>query len=378
LSAPQDLPRWADIGLIPLLNVLAALLVSGIVVAIIGENPFDAMMVMLKGAFIYKGSLGYTLYYATNFIFTGLAVAVAFHALLFNIGGEGQAYLGGLGAGIVCLLFDSMLPALIMVPLAILASAGFGAIWGAIPGYLQAKRGSHIVITTIMFNFLAASIMVWLLAGSLKAPGQMSPETRSFTRSAELPFIHDIANSIGLEMARSPLNLSFVIALLACVGVWVLIWRSRLGYAIRTTGHSAGAAEYAGIPVSRVIIITMAISGGLAGMMAINEILGVQHRTILGFTSGYGFTGIAVALMGRNHPIGIVLASLLFGALYQGGAELDFEFSTINREMVLLIQGLIILFSGGLAYMFNRPLARLLGLWLNPGKNIPTIGAENG
>lgn len=378
MSAPQDLPRWADVGLIPLLNVLAALLVSGIVVAIIGENPFDAMMVMLKGAFIYKGSLGYTLYYATNFIFTGLAVAVAFHALLFNIGGEGQAYLGGLGAGIVCLLFDSMLPALIMVPLAILASAGFGAIWGAIPGYLQAKRGSHIVITTIMFNFLAASIMVWLLAGSLKAPGQMSPETRSFTRSAELPFIHDIANSIGLEMARSPLNLSFVIALLACVGVWVLIWRSRLGYAIRTTGHSAGAAEYAGIPVSRVIIITMAISGGLAGMMAINEILGVQHRTILGFTSGYGFTGIAVALMGRNHPIGIVLASLLFGALYQGGAELDFEFSTINREMVLLIQGLIILFSGGLAYMLNRPLARLLGLWLNPGKNIPTIGAENG
>ena len=378
MSAPQDLPRWADVGLIPLLNVLAALVVSGIVVAIIGENPFDAMMVMLKGAFIYKGSLGYTLYYATNFIFTGLAVAVAFHALLFNIGGEGQAYLGGLGAGIVCLLFDSMLPALIMVPLAILASAGFGAIWGAIPGYLQAKRGSHIVITTIMFNFLAASIMVWLLAGSLKAPGQMSPETRSFTRSAELPFIHDIANSIGLEMARSPLNLSFVIALLACVGVWVLIWRSRLGYAIRTTGHSAGAAEYAGIPVSRVIIITMAISGGLAGMMAINEILGVQHRTILGFTSGYGFTGIAVALMGRNHPIGIVLASLLFGALYQGGAELDFEFSTINREMVLLIQGLIILFSGGLAYMFNRPLARLLGLWLNPGKNIPTIGAENG
>ena len=378
MSAPQDLPRWADIGLIPLLNVFAALLVSGIVVAIIGENPFDAMMVMLKGAFIYKGSLGYTLYYATNFIFTGLAVAVAFHALLFNIGGEGQAYLGGLGAGIVCLLFDSMLPALIMLPLAILASAGFGAIWGAIPGYLQAKRGSHIVITTIMFNFLAASIMVWLLAGSLKAPGQMSPETRSFTRSAELPFIHDIANSIGLEMARSPLNLSFVIALLACVGVWVLIWRSRLGYAIRTTGHSAGAAEYAGIPVSRVIIITMAISGGLAGMMAINEILGVQHRTILGFTSGYGFTGIAVALMGRNHPIGIVLASLLFGALYQGGAELDFEFSTINREMVLLIQGLIILFSGGLAYMFNRPLARLLGLWLNPGKNIPTTGAENG
>ena len=376
MSSPVDLPRWADVGLIPVINVLAALVVSGVVVAIIGENPMDAMMVMIKGAFIYKGSLGYTLYYATNFIFTGLAVAVAFHALLFNIGGEGQAYLGGLGAGLVCLALDSFMPALILIPLAIMASAAFGAIWGAIPGYLQAKRGSHIVITTIMFNFLAASIMVWLLAGTLKAPGQMSPETRSFGDNAALPFIHDLGNAIGLEMTRSPLNLSFIIALIACVGVWILIWRSRLGYAIRATGHSAGAAEYAGIPVSRIIIITMAISGGLAGMMAINEILGVQHRTILNFTSGYGFTGIAVALMGRNHPVGIVLASLLFGALYQGGAELDFEFSTITREMVVLIQGLIILFSGGLAYMFNRPLSLLIGRLLTPSTSASQV--QNG
>ncbi|MDA0332640.1 MAG: ABC transporter permease [Proteobacteria bacterium] len=364
MSAPHDLPRWADVGLIPLINLLAALVVSGIVVAFIGENPIEAMMVMIKGAFVYKGSLGYTLYYATNFIFTGLAVAVAFHAMLFNIGGEGQAYLGGLGAGLVCLMFDSVLPAIVLLPLAIIAAAGLGAVWGAVPGYLQAKRGSHIVITTIMFNFLGASIMVWLLAGALKAPGQMSPETRVFSDNATLPFIHEIANAIGWEVARSPLNLSFVVALLACVGVWVLIWRSRLGYAIRATGHSAKAAEYAGISVSRVLIITMAISGGLAGMMAINEILGVQHRIVLNFTSGYGFTGIAVALMGRNHPVGIILASLLFGALYQGGAELDFEFSTITREMVLLIQGLIILFSGGLAYMFNKPLARLLAMIL--------------
>ena len=376
MSSPVDLPRWADVGLIPVINVLAALVVSGVVVAIIGENPMDAMMVMIKGAFIYKGSLGYTLYYATNFIFTGLAVAVAFHALLFNIGGEGQAYLGGLGAGLVCLALDSFMPALILIPLAIMASAAFGAIWGAIPGYLQAKRGSHIVITTIMFNFLAASIMVWLLAGTLKAPGQMSPETRSFGDNAALPFIHDLGNAIGLEMTRSPLNLSFIIALIACVGVWILIWRSRLGYAIRATGHSAGAAEYAGIPVSRIILITTAISGGLAGMMAINEILGVQHRTILNFTSGYGFTGIAVALMGRNHPVGIVLASLLFGALYQGGAELDFEFSTITREMVVLIQGLIILFSGGLAYMFNRPLSLLIGKLLTPSTSASQV--QNG
>ena len=373
------IPAWVDIALIPLINLLLALVVSGLVILYIGENPFEAISIMVNGAVGSAYGWGYTLYYATNFIFTGLAVAVAFHAMLFNIGGEGQAYLGGLGAGLTCLLLDSMLPAILLVPLAIMASAGFGAVWGAIPGYLQAKRGSHIVITTIMFNFLAASIMVWLLAGRLKAPGQMSPETRSFSENAELPFIHDIANALGMEMARSPLNLSFVVALLACVGVWVLIWRSRLGYAIRATGHSTKAAEYAGIPVSTIIIVTMAISGGLAGMMAINEILGVQHRTILGFTSGYGFTGIAVALMGRNHPVGIVLASLLFGALYQGGAELDFEFSTITREMVLLIQGLIILFSGGLAYMFNKPLAHLLGALLSQrDRTSHTEAGQNG
>ena len=142
MTPPPALPRWADVGLIPLINVLAALVVSGIVIAIIGENPFEAMMVMIKGAFVYKGSLGYTLYYATNFIFTGLAVAVAFHAMLFNIGGEGQAYLGGLGAGLTCLLLDSMLPAILLVPLAIMASAGFGAVWGAIPGYLQASAAA--------------------------------------------------------------------------------------------------------------------------------------------------------------------------------------------------------------------------------------------
>jgi len=360
MSTSVELPRWADIGVIPRINLAAALVVAGIVIAIVGENPAEAILVMIKGAFIHEGSLGYTLHYATNFIFTGLAVAVAFHAMLFNIGGEGQAYLGGLGAALVCLLADNSLPSLIVLPLAIAAAMGMGAAWGIIPGYLQARRGSHIVITTIMFNFLAASIMIWLLAGALQAPGQMLPETRSFGETAALPQIHDIFNGIGIPMARSPLNLSFVVALLACVGVWALIWRSRLGHAIRVTGHSVAAAEYAGIPVSRIIIITMAISGALAGMMAVNEVLGVQHRLVLNFTSGYGFTGIAVAMMGRNHPFGIVLASLLFGALHQGGTELDFEFSRITREMVLLIQGLVILFSGGLAYMFNKPLAHLL------------------
>ena len=353
------LPRWIDIGLLPLINLAAALVVSGIIIAIIGENPFVAMGVMLKGAFVYKGALGYTLFYTTNFIFTGLAVAVAFHAMLFNIGGEGQAMIGGLGVGLVCLALDSLLPPLLVVTVAIFAAALFGAAWGVIPGWLQARRGSHIVITTIMFNFIAASVMVWLLAGMLMAPGQMSPETRSFAEGVGLPQLHDVLNAIGFSVAKSPLNFSFVVALLASFGVWVLIWRTRLGYVIRATGHSERAAIYAGHNPAHIIMIAMAISGGLAGLMSLNEILGVQERVILNFTSGYGFTGIAVALMGRNHPVGILFASLLFGALYQGGAELDFEFQTITREMVLMIQGLIILFSGALAYLFAPLVARI-------------------
>jgi len=353
------LPRWVDIGLLPLLNILAAFVVSGIIIAMIGENPFTALTVMLKGAFVYKGALGYTLFYTTNFIFTGLAVAVAFHAMLFNIGGEGQAMMGGLGMAMLFLALDSILPPLLLVVLAIPVSALFGAVWGAIPGYLQAKRGSHIVITTIMFNFIASSIMVWLLAGMLMQEGQMAPETRNFADGIGLPKIYELANGLGIPMAKSPLNLSFVLALLVSFGVWVLIWRTRLGYIIRATGHSEKAAVYAGHSPQRIIVITMAISGALAGMMALNEILGVQGRLILEFTSGFGFTGIAVALMGRNHPLGIIAASLLFGALYQGGAELDFEFKTITREMVLMIQGLIILFSGALVYMFNPMVERL-------------------
>ena len=366
----QKLPRWIDIGLLPVINILAAFIVAGVIIALIGENPFAALSVLVKGAFFYNGALGYTLFYATNFIFTGLAVAVAFHASLFNIGGEGQAMVGGLGLGLVALLLDPLLPPLLVVLIAIPAAVIFGAFWGVIPGWLQAKRGSHIVITTIMFNFIAASLMVWLLAGMLMAPGQMSPETRSFADGVALAQFHTLVSYVGLSVAKSPLNLSFIIALFACVGVWVLIWRTRLGYVIRATGHSERAVIYAGHSPAKIIIITMAISGGLAGLMALNEILGVQQRVILNFTSGYGFTGIAVALMGRNHPIGILLASLLFGALYQGGAELDFEFQTITREMVLMIQGLIILFSGALAYMFTPMVARVFASYISSSKGV--------
>lgn len=354
------LPRWADIGVLPILNILAALIVSGLIIALIGEDPFAALAVMFKGAFVYEGGLGYTLYYTTNFIFTGLAVAVAFHAAMFNIGGEGQAYIGGLGAALAVLAADQFLPGVLLIPFAVIASALFGAAWAFIPGWLQATRGSHIVITTIMFNFIAASLMVAMLAGPLMRSGQGSPETRPFAESAAMPAMHDMLAAIGIGSARSPLNASLLIALAAAVLVWLIVWRTRFGYALRAMGASPGAAEYAGMNAKRIIVLALLLSGALAGLMAANGVLGQPHKLVLNFTGGYGFTGIAVALMGRNHPVGVVLAALLFGALTQGGTELDFEFQTITRETVQVVQGLIILFSGALAYLFAPALARVI------------------
>lgn len=355
MSRPITLPRWADLGLLPVINVLVAFVVAGLVVLAIGESPLEATRLLLTGALGHGEGIGFTLYYTTNFIFSGLAVAVAFHAGHFNIGGEGQAMLGGVGAAMVALALGH-LPGVIVLPLAVLAAALFGAAWAAVPGWLQARRGSHVVITTIMFNFIASALLVYLLVDVFRPPGAMEPSSRLFAPGGKLPFLHDLIPGLP----KSPLNLSFPIALLAAMAVTVLIYRARLGYGIRTVGANPTAARYGGISPERITIIGMAISGALAGMMAINEILGVQHRLINDFTGGYGFVGIAVALMGRGHPVGICLAALLFGVLYQGGTELAFDKPTITRDMIVVIQGLVILFAGALESLFRPALARLL------------------
>lgn len=357
---PATAQRWANLLILPTLNILTAFVVTTLVFLAIGVNPIDAAKLLVKGAFGYQNGIGYTLYYTTNFIFTGLAVAIAFHAGLFNIGGEGQAYIGGLGVGLVVLAFDGWLPAVILIPLAILAAALMGAAWAAIPAYLQAYRGSHIVITTIMFNFLASSLMVYLLVNVLGEKGQMSPETRSFAESSFLPTWSEMLGWFGIPFASSPLNISFLFALFCCFAVWVFLWKTRWGYELRTVGANPDAAVYAGINPKHIVMMAMLISGGLAGLVAVNELLGVQHRLLLGFNAGYGFGGIAVALMGRNHPVGIVLAALLFGALYQGGAELSFDMPNVTRDLVVVIQGLIILFSGALESMYRPQIQHFL------------------
>jgi general nucleoside transport system permease protein len=359
MSAKGELPRWVDVGVIPLLNLLLALVATSVVFLLIRENPIECLGIMLKGAVGSMKGWSYLLYYATNFIFTGLCVAVAFHAGLFNIGGEGQAYFAGLGAATVGLYFE-FLPWPIVIPLAILASILFGAFWGFVPGYLQAKRGSHIVITTIMFNFIASSFMVYLINYWFRPVGKMAVESREITGAYILTFREIARMFFDYRLPASPLNLTVFLALLVAWAVWYFLWRTKLGYEIRAVGLNSEAAVYAGIKPDRIIMIGMAVSGGLAGLVAVNEVLGAQHRLLLEYVQGAGFVGIAVALMGRNHPVGIVLAALLFGLLYQGGTELSFAKAHINRDMVVVIQGLIILFMGALEQAFRPYLAALL------------------
>jgi ABC-type uncharacterized transport system permease subunit len=343
------LPRWADVALVPFVSLTLAAIISAIVIIAIGQDPWEAITVMVEGSVMNAYGWGYTLYYATSFIFTGLAVTVAFHAGLFNIGGEGQAQLGGLGVAIALVA-------------AACGAALFGAAWAAIPAYLQAKRGSHIVITTIMFNYIAASLMIFMLVDVLRPPGKMDPTTANFPPEAHLPSLNEIPGLNLIFTSGVPANVTFFIALAMAVVVWLLLWRTRLGYQIRAFGKSEPAARYAGINPTRIIMISMLISGGLAGLMAINNVMGEAERLLGNSASGAGFIGIAVALMGRNHPVGVVLAALLFGFLFQGGAELGL-WTKIPIELRTVVQGLVILFTGALDMMVRMLLVRIFAVF---------------
>jgi simple sugar transport system permease protein len=358
MSALRPLPRWADVALLPLLNLLLAIIVSGLVVLAIGQNPFVAIGAIINGAFGNGYNIGYTLYYSTNFIFTGLAVAIAAHAGLFNIGGNGQAYVAGLGVILVSLALDQT-HWLIVAPAALLAAVLFGGAWAFIPGWLQAKRGSHVVITTIMFNFIASALMIYMLNRVLKPAGISGPESRMIAEAGRLPKL----GQFFAPFNYTPVNISIFLALLALVGVYFLVWRTKFGFALRTLGANPTASRYAGMSNSKITMIVMTLSGALAGMVAFNEVLGVQNRLVLDFVADAGFVGIAVALMGRNHPIGIGLAALLFGALYQGGNELQYVVQGLDRQVVVIIQALVILFTGAMEGLFRPGLQRTFMLF---------------
>ena len=343
----------------PLVAVLAAFVVGGIIVWLIGDNPFEAYAILLGSALSYPEGIGYTLFYATPLIFTGLAVAVAFRCGLLNIGAEGQLYVAALATAFVGIKFGgtiikstsagtpdldyswTSLPAILLVPLCILTAIAAGAFWGAIPGVLKARFGSHEVINTIMLNFIGIALVSYVTQYFLKVPGDPILQSAPIGEAAHIPRISQFLPGMPTFI---PLNVGFLLALLMCVLVYFFLWRTKWGYELRATGANPAAAEYGGISVRTQIVLAMTISGGLAGMVAINEVLGYRYRYYDGFSDGYGFTGIAVALLGRNHPVGIVLAALLFGMLTRGSIFLDAFTENVSKDLVQVLQGVIILF----------------------------------
>lgn len=353
-----ELPRWATALALPLLNLVSALLVAALVIHLLGESPAESMGILINSAIINPEGLSYTLFYASTFIFTGLSVSIAMKAGLFNIGSEGQMYFGGFGLTLAMLAFDSALPAWLLIPAAMLGSALFGAAWAFLPGYLQAKRGSHVVVTTIMFNFIAASLMNFLIVKYLIPEGQQNPASRVFADAGAMPRLNQWFPILG----DTPLNVSFLLAIVALVIYGVMVWRSSWGYQLRATGLNQHAAHYAGVSISRMIIVAMLISGALAGLAAVNSIMGSTHYLSLNFPAGAGFIGIAIALMGRQHPVGIFLSAVLFGALIQGGFDLSLEKPNIPQETFIFIQGLIILFCGAMENFYAPAVLKLINL----------------
>lgn len=339
-SSSKGLVRSAlDAMLIPFLAILTAVVLGGIIIASVGGNPFLAFIGLIQGSFGSTKALSETAVWATPFILAGLAVALAFKGGLFNIGAEGQLALGAVSSALVgyalpqWLGFD--LPKIIHLPLAIIVGMIMGAFWAAIVGFLKAYTGGHEVINTIMMNYIALNTISFLLNGPMKdkSPTNVIARTPLIAESARMPPIFD-----GLRV-----HWGFVLALLAAFLVWWLLNKTTLGFEIRTVGANPDAAKYAGINVKRTIITTMALSGMLAGLAGSLEVTGLNYRHELGFSIGYGFDAIAIALLGKSHPLGVVLAAILFAAMRNGATRMQF-LTQMPVDLISMLQALILLF----------------------------------
>src|SRR6266850_1981364 len=325
--------------LFPLVAVIAAFVIGGILILIIGDNPIEAYRLLLGSALSWPDGIGYTLFYATPLIFTGLAVLVAFRCGLLNIGAEGQLYVAAFATAWVGITLSN-LPSVLLIPLCCLAGIAAGAAWAAIPGVLKARFGSHEVINTIMLNFIAVALVGYLTQYHYRTPGDPIMESAPISAAAHIPRLGQFIPGLP---ARIPLNAAFLLALVACWLVYVFLWKTKWGYEIRATGQNPAAAEYGGVSIRKQIILAMAISGGLAGMVGINEVLGYRYRYYDGFSANYGFVGIAVALLGRNHPFGVFLAALLFAVLLRGGIFVDAYTIHVSKDIVDMLQGIVII-----------------------------------
>ena len=325
--------------LVPLLAVLTAMIVGALVILTAGGNPLYAYMGLFQGAFGSAKAWSETAVWASPYIFAGLAVALAFKGGLFNIGAEGQLALGAVVAAWVGYalpeVLGTSLPAIIHLPLAIGLGVLAGALWGAIPGALKAYTGGHEVINTIMMNYIALNMVSFLLIGPMKDPNpqNVSARTPPIAESARIAPIFE-----GFRI-----HWGFVFALVMAAVVWWLLWKTTFGFEIRTVGSNPDAAKYAGINVKRTIILTMALSGLLAGLAGVIEVTGLNYRHELGFSVGYGFDAIAIALLGKTHPFGVVLAAILFAGMRNGGTRMQF-LTQIPVDVISVIQALILLF----------------------------------
>jgi ABC-type uncharacterized transport system permease subunit len=339
-SSTQGFLRSAlDAMLIPFLAILTAVILGGIIIASVRGNPFLAYYGLIQGSFGSTRALSETAVWATPYIFAGLAVALAFKGGLFNIGAEGQLAIGAVVSALIGYALPQWLggdiPAIIHLPLAVLFGMAGGAFWAAIVGFLKAYTGGHEVINTIMMNYIALNTISFLLNGPMKdrSPNNVIARTPLIADSARMPEIFE-----GLRV-----HWGFVLALIVAFAVWWMLNKSTLGFEIRTVGLNPDAAKYAGINVKRTIILTMALSGMLAGLAGTVEVTGLNYRHELGFSIGYGFDAIAIALLGRSHPLGVVLAAILFAAMRNGATRMQF-LTQMPVDLISMLQALILLF----------------------------------
>jgi simple sugar transport system permease protein len=314
----------------PLIAILISFLIGAIIMLAAGNNPIAAFGALFRGAFGSPLAIGRTLLTATPLIFTGLAVAVAFRAGLFNIGGEGQFYIGAITAAVVGVYLGSL--GVVGMVLALAACAMTGFLWGAIPGLLKAYFGAHEVITTIMLNFVAILLATYLALNPFRSEG-LVPGTEAIVLTARIPFL-------GFGLGRA--NYGFVFALVTAAAVYLFLWRTKRGFEIRAVGLSPGAASYAGMRIGLNTVLALAIGGSLAALGGGEEVLGVYGKMSIPFVTGLGFTGIGVALLGRNHPAGVVLGALLFGGLAAGAQEMQFA-TDVPLQLANVIGAIILL-----------------------------------
>lgn len=321
---------WRSVS-VPLAAVLLALLVGAVILLMSGASPTEAYAALVKGAFGGTRQFSRTLEKTTPLIFSGLAVAFAFKAGLFNIGAQGQLLFGAITAAWLGFALDG-LPALIHAPLALLGGGVAGALYGAIPGALKVYTGAHEVITTIMLNYVAINLTDFLADGPLKdtSPGNIVARTPPILATAELPDL-------------GPIPIGFVIGLLMAFLAWWLLWHTTIGYEIRTVGLNPSAANYAGIKVAFTVILTMVISGLLAGLGGAIETQGVVGRYQPGFNVGLGFDGITIALLGRTNPFGVIPAALLVGAMRTGSSQMQFS-ANVSAEIIDVILAVLLFF----------------------------------